>query len=182
VRALACGAACLAALGLPAALLLAAAAPSALSLPVFLTWKAGFAALAGGLVTPAIAWASQSAGPGLGKAIPRFPVLDLAAALEFYEKQLGFTRLFGFPDHAGVGRSGFELHLFVVSDRGLPLWTGCRVNVRGVDALYQEYLRAGVIHPNGPLSHQPWGFREFTAVDLFGNAIVFGEWAGPPAA
>jgi catechol 2,3-dioxygenase-like lactoylglutathione lyase family enzyme len=180
VRALLCGAACLAALGVPAALSLAAAAPSALSLTAFLAWKAAFAAVAGGLVTPAIAWASQGAGPGLGKAIPRFPVLDLAAALEFYEKRLGFQRLFLFPEYAGVGRSGFELHLFVVSDPALPLWTSCRVNVLGVEALYEEYLRAGVIHPSGRLQHKPWGFREFTAVDLFGNALVFGEWVGVP--
>src|SRR5262249_51755957 len=104
------------------------------------------------------------------------------AALEFYEKQLGFARRFRYPDYAGVGRSGFELHLFVTTDPALPLWTACRVNVRGVDALYEEYLRAGVIHPNGRLQHQAWGFREFTAIDLFGNAIVFGEWVGPPSA
>jgi catechol 2,3-dioxygenase-like lactoylglutathione lyase family enzyme len=175
LRALACGAACLAALGVPASLALAAAAPPALSLPVFLAWKAGFAALAGGLVTPAVAWTSLTADPGLLKAIPRFPVLDLGAALEFYEKRLGFQRLFVFDGYAGVGRSGFELHLFVVSDPALPLWTSCRVHVRGVDALYQEYLRAGVIHANGRLQHQPWGFHEFTAIDLFGNALVFAE-------
>ena len=58
----------------------------------------------------------------------------------------------------------------------LPRWTACRVNVVGVEELHAEYQRAGVIHPNGALMSQPWGFREFTALDLFGNAIVFGEW------
>ncbi|HTO09286.1 MAG TPA: glyoxalase superfamily protein [Myxococcota bacterium] len=178
LRALVCGAACALALGAPAALALALTAPAALSLAAFLAWKAAFAAVAGGMVTPLIAWASETAQPGLVKAVPRFPVLDLAAALEFYEKQLGFQRLFLFPDYAGVARSGFELHLFVVSDPALPLWTSCRVNVRGLDALYQEYLRAGVVHASGRLEHRPWGFREFTAVDLFGNALVFAEWFG----
>jgi catechol 2,3-dioxygenase-like lactoylglutathione lyase family enzyme len=112
------------------------------------------------------------------KAVPRFPVLDLPAALEFYEKRLGFQKLFDYGDYAGVARSGFELHLFGMANPELPKWTACRVNVFGVDELYAEYQRAGVIHPNGPLVNQPWGFREFTALDLCGNAMVFGEWRG----
>jgi hypothetical protein len=39
----------------------------------------------------------------------------------------------------------------------------------------------GVVTDGGRLLHQRWGFREYTAVDLFGNALVFGEWAGMPA-
>lgn len=183
LRALACGVAGLFVLGVPASLALTAAAPETLSLPAFLGWKAGFAAVAGALATLAIVRAAQTADPALLKAVPRFPVLDLPAALEFYEKQLGFTRLFVYDGYAGVARSGFELHFFVVADPNLPLWTGCRVNVRGVESLYEEYLRAGVIHPNGRLQTQPWGFREFTAIDLFGNLLVFGEWVGnAPAA
>ncbi|HTO55556.1 MAG TPA: VOC family protein [Myxococcota bacterium] len=170
-----CGLLGLLAFGVPAHLALRVAAPESLSLAGFLGWKAAIAALTGGLVTPAIIWAARSAPPGLVKAVPRFPVLDLAAALDFYQKRLGFQKLFELRDYAGVARGNFELHLFRVDDPNLPLWTACRVNVRGVDALYEELRCAGVVHPNGALSSQPWGFREFTALDLSGNAIVFGE-------
>jgi hypothetical protein len=77
-----------------------------------------------------------------------------------------------------VARGGFELHLFRMGDPNLPRWTACRVNVMGVDALHAELEQAGVIHPNGALANQPWGFREFTVLDLYGNAIVFGERIG----
>jgi catechol 2,3-dioxygenase-like lactoylglutathione lyase family enzyme len=178
LRALAFGAAGLALVGAPAGLALRALAPESLSLPAFLAWKASAAALVGGLVAQAIAWTSLTAEPGMAKAVPRFPVLDLAAALEFYEKRLGFRKLFEIEGYAGVARSDFELHLFQMSHPELPKWTSCRVNVRGVDELYAECTRAGVIHPNGALANQPWGFREFTVVDLCGNAIVFGQWLG----
>jgi catechol 2,3-dioxygenase-like lactoylglutathione lyase family enzyme len=173
LRALAFGAAGLALVGAPASLALLALAPESLSLPAFLGWKASVAALVAGLAIPAIAWSASDT--AMVKAIPRFPVLDLRAALHFYETRLGFQKLFVFPGYAGVGRGDFELHLFEMPHPDLPKWTSCRVNVVGIDALYAEYSLAGVIHPNGALATQPWGFREFTALDPCGNAIVFGE-------
>lgn len=178
LRALAFGALGLALIGAPASLALRSVAPDPLTLPAFLGWKASFAAGIAGLLTPAIAWTSLSAGPGMVKAVPRFPVLDLAAALEFYETRLGLQKLFELEGYAGVGRSDFELHLFKMDLPDLPKWTSCRVNVRGVDELYAEFTRSGVVHPNGALANQPWSFREFTVLDLCGNAIVFGEWLG----
>ena len=178
MRALAFGAAGLALIGAPASFALRALAPDPLTLPAFLGWKAALSAGVAGITIPAIAWTSLGAGPGMVKAVPRFPVYDLRDALEFYEKRLGFRKLFELEGYAGVGRSDFELHLFKMDQPELPKWTSCRVNVRGVDALYAEYARARVIHPNGGLANQPWGFREFTVVDLCGNAIVFGEWIG----
>jgi catechol 2,3-dioxygenase-like lactoylglutathione lyase family enzyme len=179
VRALAFGVAGLVALGLPLSLLLRLLAPDPLTLAGFLACKALIAGVVAGAVIPAIAFTSLTLPDGMLKAVPRFPVLDMAAALEFYEKRMGFTRLFDYGDYAGVARSGFELHFFLMADPRLPKWTACRANVVGVDALYAEYLAAGVVHPNGPLMNQPWGFREFTALDLYGNAIVFGELRWP---
>ena len=178
LRALAFGAAGLGLVGAPASFALRAVAPDPLTLPAFLGWKAALSAGVAGITIPAIAWTSLGAGPGMVKAVPRFPVYDLRDALEFYEKRLGFRKLFELEGYAGVGRSDFELHLFKMDQPELPKWTSCRVNVRGVDALYAEYARARVIHPNGGLANQPWGFREFTVLDLCGNAIVFGEWIG----
>ncbi len=179
VRALAFGAVGFGAIGLPASLLLRLLAPDPLGLVAFLAYKALIAGAVAGAVIPAIAFTSLTLPDALLKAVPRFPVLDMAAALEFYEKRLGFARLFDYGDYAGVARSGFELHFFLMGDPQLPKWTACRVNVVGVDALYAECLAAGVVHPNGPLTDQPWGFREFTALDLYGNAIVFGEARWP---
>jgi catechol 2,3-dioxygenase-like lactoylglutathione lyase family enzyme len=163
---------------LPVCGALALVAPDGLAYWPFVAFKAAAGGALGGLLTPFVADAAGAGGSVLAKAIPRFPVLDLAAALEFYENRLGFTKLFELDDYAGVARSGFELHLFRMNDPRLPEWTSCRVNVVGVDALYAECQRAGVVHPNGAITNQPWGFREFTVLDLCGNAIVFGERIG----
>ncbi len=50
-----------------------------------------------------------------------------------------------------------------------------RVRVEGVHALYDEYRKRGVIHPNGALTIQPWGVEDFTILDQDGNAIAFFE-------
>ena len=178
LQAMAFGLASIALFAAPACALLAWLAPDGFGYWPFVAFKGAAAGVLGGALTPFIADAARIGEPALVKAVPRFPVLDVRAALEFYEKQLGFTKLFDWDDYAGVGRDGFELHLFRTDDRNLPRWTACRVNVVGVDALHAELEKAGVIHPNGGLANQPWGFREFTVLDPFGNAIVFGERIG----
>ena len=170
--------AALALFALPLCALLAWLLPDGMAYGPFVAFKASAGGVLGGLLVPFIADAAADGNPTLVKAVPRFPVLDLKMALDFYERRLGFTKLFEWDGYAGVARAAFELHLFQMDDPKLPEWTSCRVNVVGVDALYAEFERAGVIHPNGALANRPWGFREFTVLDLCGNAIVFGERIG----
>lgn len=121
----------------------------------------------------------QRAATSFEGATPVLPVLDLAAALAFYEQKLGWTVVFSFPEqgYAGVARNGATLHFWKCGDPQLPKRSSCRFRVRGIDALWAEYVAAGVIHPhpNGQLQEQPWGSREFIALDRDGNALHFAE-------
>ena len=108
-------------------------------------------------------------------AVPVLPVLDLAKSVTFYEEKLGFSLAFQYPNYAGVQRGPVQVHFWLCDDPAIPKMTSCRINLRGVDALHEQAHAHGVVHPNGPLSDKPWGFREFTALDPWGNAIVFAE-------
>ena len=114
-------------------------------------------------------------------AIPVLPASDIEASVAFYQAKLGFSLAFQYPEYAGVQCGSVQIHFWHCADPEIPKVSSCRVNVLGVDALYQEAQKQGVVHPNGPLEDKPWGFREFTAIDCCGNAIVFAE-AHEPAA
>lgn len=111
----------------------------------------------------------------LHNAIPKFPVINVHAAVAFYVQKLGFSELFDYGDYAGVKRDEFELHLWECSDRYLAENTACRVNTTDIEALYAEYRAVGVVHPNGSLETKPWGLKEFVILDLDGNGIFLFE-------
>jgi catechol 2,3-dioxygenase-like lactoylglutathione lyase family enzyme len=108
-------------------------------------------------------------------AVPVLPALDIEASVSFYQEKLGFTVAFRYPDYAGVQRGPVQIHFWRCKDPEIPKMTSCRINLLGVDAFYESVQKHGVVHPSGPLGDKPWGFREFTALDLCGNAIVFAE-------
>ena len=110
------------------------------------------------------------------KAIPRVAVSDIDAALAFYHRAFGFSCGFRYPDYAGVEKDGVELHLWKCPPLDLSAHaTTCRIHVVGVDQLYAHCALGGAVHPDSVLVDQPWGFREFTAMDPWGNTIVFAE-------
>ena len=109
------------------------------------------------------------------RAIPKLASLDLERTQRFWSDKLGFERLFTYPDYGISGRDGVQVHFWLTDDVDIPKQTGCRIDVTGVDALHDEMQAAGVVHPNGPLTDQPWGFREFSVLDGDGNLVTFGE-------
>ena len=114
--------------------------------------------------------------------IPAFPVRDLARAVAFYRDRLGFESK-AHDDSLGIMvRDEIEIHLWEANDPrkpgAEPYLAGsasCRVRVRGVQALYDEFRAARAIHPNGALRAQPWGESDFTVLDADNNAIAFFE-------
>ena len=76
-----------------------------------------------------------------------------------YADKLGFTTLGRYPDYAIVARDDVQIHFWLTGDADIPKATSCRIDVAGVDQLYEEMSAAGVVHPNGPLTDQPWGLR-----------------------
>lgn len=108
-------------------------------------------------------------------AIPVLPVLSIEETLAFFESKLGFGRHIDSSDYAGVERDGIQIHFRLSPDATESLSSGCRINVAGVDELYERSVREGIVHPEGALEEKPWGFREFTIVDPSGNEVVFAE-------
>lgn len=114
-------------------------------------------------------------GPEFLDAVPVLPALDLGASISFYEQRLGFACAFRTEEYAGIKRGEVEIHLWRCADPAIAGHASCRINIRRIDALYEEYESEGVVHPEGPLATKPWGLREFTVVDSSGNTIVFAE-------
>ena len=121
----------------------------------------------------------MSGAPLLGRAIPVLPSTDIARAVGFYAEKLGFGMSFRFDDYAAVSRDGVEIHLRLVKGSKAPKGGGCRIEVRGIDSLYEECSSAGVVQGNGNL--EAASLREFVVQDGDGNLITFAENPTPPA-
>lgn len=113
---------------------------------------------------------------GIIEAAPVLASLNIAQTVAFYTEKLSFHKA-GWIDenYAILGRNGIQLHFWKCDNPAIPKHTSCYLYVSGVDALYQEMLGAGVVHPNGPLKDQPWRMREFAILDGDGNLIRIGE-------
>jgi catechol 2,3-dioxygenase-like lactoylglutathione lyase family enzyme len=111
-------------------------------------------------------------------AVPILTSYDIDATEAFYTEKLGFQTRSKYAD-AGyliLTRDGVSLHFSHV-DSGSPATTptACYLYVQGVDAFYQQALRAGAVHPNSKLGNRAWGMREFAILDGDGNLLRVGE-------
>jgi catechol 2,3-dioxygenase-like lactoylglutathione lyase family enzyme len=125
------------------------------------------------------------------------PVRNAADAVAFYRDRLGFETLHHDGGFAVMGRDDAVVHLWESSDeswrenRSLherPVCSGAesfiagtasfRVQVEGVDELYEELKAAEVLHPvsKDGVDDTDFGTREFSALDLDGNLIGFFKW------
>jgi catechol 2,3-dioxygenase-like lactoylglutathione lyase family enzyme len=133
------------------------------------------------------------------KTIPALPVVNIAKAIAFYESRMGFMARHREETFAIVVRGAIEIHLWASCDRSWkfrslllflrPIWTGaetflagtasCRIEVVGIDELYQEYKTQGILHnEHAVVEEQYWGHRDFPIMDLYGNLITLYEEAG----
>ncbi len=117
----------------------------------------------------------MQAKPQMLQAIPVLPTADIDGTLRFYTGKLGFVEEFRAETYAGVMRDGVDIHFRLCPERNIAENTSSRIQVRGIDELYDEYRAEGVIHRNGSLATKPWGLREFSIVDESGNTITFAE-------
>jgi len=114
----------------------------------------------------------------LQQVTPILRSFDEAKALSFYLDFLGFQVLFkhrfrdGAPLYMGIRRDQCELHLSEHHGDACP-GSALRIGVSDVDALYAE-LRAKVYAYAEPeVQDMPWGTRDFTVNDPFGNHLTF---------
>ncbi len=130
------------------------------------------------------------------KTIPALPVQNIYKAIEFYKTRLGFSVPYHDDGFAKLIRDDVEIHLWGSSDetwrnRGAslsvrPIISGaesflagtasCRIEVQGIDQLFEEYKKQVVTYNSETvIETQPWGTREFPALDLHGNLLTFYE-------
>ncbi len=130
------------------------------------------------------------------KTIPALPVQNIGNAIEFYKTKLGFSVPYYDDGFAKLTRDEIEIHLWASSDETWknreislfvrPILSGaesflsgtasCRIEVQGIDQLFEEYKKQGVIYnTNTVVETQPCGTREFPALDLHGNLLTFYE-------
>ena len=129
-----------------------------------------------------------SDGPRPVFAMPMLYVSNVRRAAEHYERVLGFTPfLEGDPPfYAEVRRGGASLALrgthrpiFDAAAKAEEelLWQAS-IAVRGVKALYLEYVAAGATIST-PLRREPWGVWDFAIEDVDGNHLGFFEAPAP---
>lgn len=113
-------------------------------------------------------------------AVPIIPARDVGAAAAWYRDELGFDVFHTEPGYGIVGRGESFIHFWGPSgiEPGESS-TMIRLGVRGIDELYAHCGLRGIVHPNAPLTEQPWGLWEFSVTDRDGNLVTFFE---PPAA
>lgn len=118
--------------------------------------------------------------PKLGAVTPILRMFDIAKAREFYLGFLGFEVLFehSFDDHAplymAVSRDGCELHLSEHHGDGAP-GIAVRVKVEDIAALHRELIGKAYRYARPGLEETPWGTREVSVADPFGNRLHFFE-------
>jgi lactoylglutathione lyase len=107
------------------------------------------------------------------------PVPDVAAALPFYEKVLGFrvaSRSETAPASAVLERDRVQMRL--AENGGDPTQDGCAFHVQGLDRLFAEFNANGLnkeISEFGVETHDGADFRVFYVVAPDGLCFWFGE-------
>lgn len=112
---------------------------------------------------------------------PVLRIFDEAKAREFYIEFLGFQQVFehrlgdNFPIYIGIAHSGFTLHLTEHHGDASP-GAALRISTDDVDA-YSRFLAAKDYKyaKPGEATLTPWGTKEITLTDPFGNRLVFFE-------
>jgi predicted lactoylglutathione lyase len=109
-------------------------------------------------------------------AVPEIPVSDMNAALDYYERRLGFTIDWGGADGGIAGISKGQCRMFL-TDRDfrehrrnaspVVIWLNLD-NKHEVDELHEIWKSSGAKIISPPES-KPWKLHEFTVSDLDGN-------------
>jgi Glyoxalase/Bleomycin resistance protein/Dioxygenase superfamily len=109
-------------------------------------------------------------------ATPVLASLDIGRSVAFFCSKLGFTKVHQEQGAYGIVASGsVSIHFWACADKRIAEATGCRVGVRGIEALFAQCMKHGIVHPNAPLSRTPWGNHEFAILDPDGNLVTFHE-------
>ena len=112
---------------------------------------------------------------------PTLPVVNMAEAVEFYERAGFDLRIYvdaedegedGFAFVEFDGQSVFDLDAAAGMDPQANR-AGCYLTTRDADAWHARMETEGL--PVSVLADQPWGMREFTLTDPSGNRVRIGR-------
>ena len=109
---------------------------------------------------------------------PILRIFDEAKALEFYVQFLGFQVDWdhrfepGLPLYLQVSRDGCVLHLSEHHGDACP-GAALRIETDDIEGFHAELIgrRYGYARPG--LEETPWGFKDVSVTDLFGNRLTF---------
>lgn len=119
----------------------------------------------------------------LQRSIPILRIFEVAKARDFYLDYLGFSVDFEhrFHDDAplfmGISRDGLPLFLSEHHGDGSP-GAHVRIDVLGLDELSAQLASKKYRYLNPAVQEQPWGMRELSVIDPFGNRLIFSESVG----
>ena len=119
--------------------------------------------------------------------VPEIPVREIAAAVDYYQRTLGFTLDWSDEELGLAGISQGNCRMFLANQRFRkgygnvgPTLTWLNLESReDVDELYRVWSAGQARLMSAPES-KPWGLHEFTAADPDGNLFrVFYDFATP---
>ncbi len=123
----------------------------------------------------------------IGRTTPVLRIFDEAKAREFYVGYLGFAVTFEYraapelPLYMGVARDDCLLHLSEHHGDASP-GAALRVEVATLDALCDELRARAYRYARPVIEAMPWGTRDMTLTDPFGNRLTFHTpWRAPSA-
>ena len=123
-------------------------------------------------------------------AIPALPVKNTELSIEFYCDKLGFALVHHEDGLAILRHNVVSIHLWEAGDESwrdrdnsslvrsgsesfIAGTASCRIEVEGIEELYQHVKSLGILHPNGSLCNQWWGEQDFSVIDTDNNLITF---------
>jgi catechol 2,3-dioxygenase-like lactoylglutathione lyase family enzyme len=116
----------------------------------------------------------------LGTSTPILRIFDEAKAREFYVEFLGFRVDWehrfeaSMPLYLQVSRDGCTLHLTEHHGDCCP-GAALRVQITGLDAFLSELAAKPYPYARPGIEDTPWGTRDLSIKDPFGNRITFTE-------
>ena len=114
--------------------------------------------------------------PAFGGTTPILRIFEVAKAHEFYVRFLGFAVQWEHrfdddaPLYTAVARDGCMLHLSEHHGDATP-GSAVRIRVEGIAALHDELTAKAYRFARPGLRETPWGTREISVTDPFGNRL-----------
>lgn len=117
---------------------------------------------------------------------PIFRMFDVQMARGFYVDWLGFEIVFehrfgdDYPLYMGLARDHITLHLSEHHGDATP-GSAVRIEVSDIAAFHADLTTRPYRYARPGINTQPWGCREVSVTDPFGNRLVFFENDPPQA-